>query len=154
MRLAELSPAQVELLRIAYAAFRDSAEWPTLAYVDGVIARQDGLDIDDLLADMPAGVVRADGNYVSTSSLVEVTVAGLSLIEEARSDLDQFVALVRRCADLERSSKPDPRGGGTIAVSRSDVAPDADSPVPNDALVRAFRLVQMEGVNWGSSGPE
>lgn len=154
MKISELSSEQIRLLSIAYDAFRETGDWPSMSYVDRVLDQQDHVDMDVILAGMPPGVVSTYPNYSMPQATVVVPLAGLRFVTNASDDIERFLQLVRACADHERKVSPGTSDIDELRLSRAEIAGADDVPQPNDALVRAFRIMQTENINSGSSGPD
>jgi hypothetical protein len=149
----KFSSEQVPLLEVVYDGFSQAATWPTTSYVDVVLDREHGLDFDEVVRGMPAGVVFADPGYTDGSH-VRVTVAGLRVVEAAAADLERFVTLVRFAAERERSCRPRPDRAGDSSIDSDEAHEIWGVSLEPQALARLLQIVQQEGLYSGSTGPE
>jgi hypothetical protein len=149
MKLPELSQQHVQLLEVTYDGFREAGAWPTTSFVDAVLDQDYELNLDAVLADMPPGVVVANGGYTENSEVC-ATVVGLRYVESASQDLEDFVALIRAAADRERRSRPGPREASRIELTAADAATIWPRQLAASDVARVFEIVSNEGAHSGS----
>lgn len=125
-----------------------------MAYVDLVLDHDHGLDSQQLLAHLPAGLVQRGPNFYSTDSRLGLTAAGLSFVPAAARDLENFVCLVQACAKQESEGRFGPLEIGTYHISVADSEAIWPSGIDADEMVRALAILQIEGLYRQLSGTD
>ncbi len=151
MRIPELSEDQRRLLEVAYRGFREGASWPTSAYVDAILDHEYSVDFATVLAELPATIVIPTHGY-SDQSPVKLTVAGLSLVEAAKPDLENFLALLRAATERESHSRPGPNEVPDVKLSQEDEGQIWGRKLAADELARVLEIAFVEGINAGARG--
>jgi Nucleoside 2-deoxyribosyltransferase len=153
MRIPEFSEDQIRLLETVYAGFIEAGDWPTTAFVDWKLDSEQGLDIDPVLATMPAGTVIASGGY-GEQSTIKLTIAALHSVKAASADLQRMVDLIRFAADRERATQPGPRDASRIEVVSNEARSIFQDDPTADDLIRVLGLMRLDATNSGSGGPD
>lgn len=123
-----------------------------MAYVDLVLDHDHGLDAEDLLNTVPAGLVQRGPNFYSTDSRLALSVAGLSFVPDAAEDLENFVGLVRTCAARESEDRFGPLEIGSYSISAADSDAIWPAHIDADEALRALAIFQVEGLYNQLSG--
>ena len=123
-----------------------------MAYVDLVLDHDHGLDAEDVLNTVPAGLVQRGPNFASTDSRLGLTVAGLSFVPNAARDLENFVGLVRACATRESEDRFGPLEIGFYSISAADSDAIWPAHIAEDEALRALAIFQVEGLYNRLSG--
>jgi TIR domain len=141
-------------LRVIYNLLRDLGKWPPFVVVDHELDRL-GLDAETVLSQLRASHVLFD-RYLHPSSQVSLTVAGVIAVQRTESALDAaaFWRLVQFGLQALTEQRPDPeRPDAQPVVRREDVeeGPDVEDGLPRDVALRAFLILQAEGISGGVS---
>jgi nucleoside 2-deoxyribosyltransferase-like protein len=151
MLIPELSEDQRRLLEVAYLGFRECATWPTSAYVDTILDHDYSVDFEAVLGELPANIVIPIHGYADQSP-VKLTVAGLSFVDAASSDLANFLALLHAATERESHSRPGPNDVPDVKLSEEDELQIWGHQLANDELARALEITYVEGINAGATG--
>jgi hypothetical protein len=152
MVLPEVSDNQRKLLQETYDGFRQAGSWPTMAYIDLRLDQDHGLDANDILNTMPAGLVHRGPNFTSVDSRLVVTAAGLAFIPDAAKDLENFLRLVRACAARESECGFGPLEIGSYSLGASDSDAIWSAGITADEALRALAILQVENLYDRLSG--
>jgi hypothetical protein len=152
MRLPEFTAPQVRLLEVIYDGFCEAGAWPTTAYVDARLDREDDLDLDAVLATLPQEAVVAAAGFTENSR-IQPALFSLRAVGAAAADLDRLVRLVRFAAEEERRTLP-----GPLDASRIDIGHDRATEIWPDSpsfteIARVIHLVASEPLHIGMGGP-
>ncbi len=148
MEVPELTAEQRILLAVAYEGFREAGTGPRTAWVDTKLDHDHQLNLDDVADGMPPGLVHRDPGY-GPSATVRLTVAGLSQIDDARLDCDDFIRLVAWLAARERAHDPGPPVDPkrlVLDTDEIDAGAWGGDPPPEDRRNRVLIMVQQEGI--------
>lgn len=169
----QLNSEQMALLKVVYAPFRQSGQWPIWQYVD-LTLDQAGIDAASVLASLPVArasserVLMQRGSYslvgieraeeLPAQCAIPLTVAGLWHLEEAAPLTDVFLDTVRYLVTKQGALAPDPRCVVSATVSSEEVnqkilAGTIGSPGMRSEellLSKLGRLLEREPILWSS----
>jgi hypothetical protein len=153
MRRPELSTDHIRLLEVAYAAFHETARWPTTAYVDAVLDHDFALNMEALLPTMPREIAHALNDYRTEHATVQLTVAGMSLVDAAQKDVERFISLIRFATHREREWRPLPHEPSRFSVTRDNAPSIWSEAITSSDIARLLVITQAESVYIASEGP-
>jgi hypothetical protein len=145
------------LIEIVARAFGAIGQWPLFPHVEAALDHEYGLVFDEVISDVPPGLVWSPGGYGPLAE-VRASFAALAAIGALAEDLDRYVALVRRAATTERDYTPGPLERPDLRVSASNVVETAAlDDDDKQALQRLRSLVEVETYSfsrdfWTASG--
>jgi hypothetical protein len=137
--------------------------WPTFAELDQRLYRNCDLQIDDMFATIPRGllhhVVPVDTEESPETCEVALTVAGVHATGRGRRELDVFLEAVVFAAEIQRDYEPSPDDPGRLPVLTSDAFARHVGLTGDDdhlLLLRVGALLRLEPWGWkaasGSAG--
>jgi uncharacterized protein (TIGR02391 family) len=139
---------QKVLLQAIYGVFVPDGSWPVYQHLDSVLDQDHDLAIDDVLADMPRGLLRVY-DPVRPDSTVALRVAGLLHCDDAEEAIDLFLLALKWCVAKERSFRPaSPTACEQFTLTSADAARDWANDglnVTEVALAKAYALL---GTEW------
>jgi hypothetical protein len=149
-RLGTLSPPLEErhrqLIRVVAHAFAQVSQWPLFPHVEAVLDHEHGLSFEDVVADLPQGLVWSPAGY-GPQAEIRASVAALAAVGAAHDDVERYIAIVRHAASVEREYLPGPLEQPDLRLSAEDVmrvaATSANDP---QALQRLLALIDSEFV--------
>jgi hypothetical protein len=141
-------------LSVIYDLLRDLGRWPPFAVVDHELDRL-GLDAETVLPRLRSSHVLFDP-YLRPSSQVYLTVAGVIAVQrtDSAADAAAFWRLVQAGLRALAEQRPDPdHPEAQPVVQREDVehGGDIEDGLPREVALRAFLILQAEGIAGGSS---
>src|SRR4051812_29028890 len=124
MIVAPLEERHRQLIEIVARAFAATGHWPLFAHVEAALDHEHGLLFDDVIADVPPGLVWSPAGYGPLAE-VRASVAALAAVGAVADDLDHYVTLVRHAAAVERKYLPGPLEQQELPLSASEVVETA-----------------------------
>jgi hypothetical protein len=126
--------AQLALMKVMFRGFTSSqSKWPIFQYSEATLFNEDGQDALTVLLGSPRisdgpqfsyGWFNAIGGFLRTpqpDTVIALTVAGLSKIEESKRLVDDFLEALRFLADCERRVVPNPQEVQEVSISPGEV---------------------------------
>jgi Protein of unknown function (Hypoth_ymh) len=154
----QLTDPQQALLQETYDVFRKTGSWPTYLHLDQYLDQEHGAAIGEVLAGMPAGLVKVY-EPLRPDREVALRVAGLLHCEGAEDDLALFLHALKWCVAKERAFRPKvATEWEQLSVTSADAAKEwAQEGIETDdaTFLRAHALFDVEwiGINLnGSAG--
>jgi protein kinase-like protein len=129
-----------------YGAFLDSGDWPIHAYLESKL-EADGIELNDTLAEMPAGLFwpdpRARGAvWFSEDERLGLRVAGLALCRGSDAHLEMFLVVLRWLVEQRRSASPaSPQDAPRVERRSVDLIEPLRAVTGGDPLVRDVKLM-------------
>jgi hypothetical protein len=143
---------QRHALRCIYERMRTHRRWPAFSLVDGDLDAA-GLEAEAVLPALRPRYALFDPHFQPASD-VALTAAGVVAIggDQTSGDVTAFWALIQLGLRALREHEPDPDDPyARPQVSRRDAI--AVTGIAEDVALRAFLIIQAEGIASGSSGP-
>lgn len=141
-------------LNVIYEPFRDGSDWPQQRWVEKEL-RRNGLAFDRVFEELPAGLVIPDPAnphfFVRPDDPVALTIAGVSLCDGSKKDIDLFLRALEFFVALEDAYAPPPTGGEPLYAG-TDALVDGLGLSAAEAA-RVYVLTRYElGVFGGGGG--
>lgn len=157
MSPAEPSAIQSAALQTVWTAFERGGRWPTFARADRAIYKSTNMSLPDVLQDLQPWLVLYD-QFSHPTSLVKLTLAGLSRCSGTSDLLTAVLVAVRGCVQRERDHEPqdDEPGSDVVTINADDLRAMLDNngvAVSPKVLNNVFAMVTLEPIANGSSGP-
>src|SRR5258708_26807618 len=102
---ADRAPNERELrvLETVYQTFAVGGTWPQVAHVEATLFREHEVELDELLAGFPFGLLWPEpttNRELRDEVPLETTLLGLSFVPAARGDVELFLAIFTWSVDL------------------------------------------------------
>jgi predicted KAP-like P-loop ATPase len=142
--------AERRLLEVLYDAFLEHGAWPQYANVEAILDRDHRVELEDVLADLPIGLLWPDpaaSQQIHDQQELAPTLYGLTFVDTARADVSLFVELYRWGAKRRRDYVPPPTESQELLVSAVEAATElsgAEAGVTAQDVLRAVRLGSNE----------
>jgi hypothetical protein len=151
MDVPPLEDHQRALILVVADALLQFDHWPLSSYVDKVLDRDYGLDMDAVLSDIPSSLVwifRGPGEQLVAS------VPALAQSELLTDDLARFLTVLRLTVDAEKDFTPPPLETAELKLTDADVVAAA-MPDGRDerALTRLLEILRAENLMFVSWDP-
>lgn len=150
-RIEALNLGQQRILNTTYEYFDQHGEWPPYKYIDAVLDKDYGVDLEGTLPAMPRQFLYGYPERYRLGERVTLSLLGLTQIPDAAPDLDLFVQVLRRLVDQQRNFIPDPSSPDQdLQITSNDILASLPAPVPRSdvALRKLYQLLQQDSNAW------
>ena len=152
----DLSPDQRLVLEVIYEEFCRLGSWPVSHLVDLRLDREADLDLNRVLPTIPLEVVvypRIAGTLSRPDITLSLTLEGLVCCVDSDRDVMLYLALLRWCADRERSWTPKTsEASEAVSVAAAAFTKDMRGPVSTLELHMLGELLHAEPGVWRTAG--
>ncbi len=151
---SELSNERRQVLQIVYDAWSQDVKWPHTQWIDSLLDREQGIDIEKILPTIPQRYL-VYNTYSPMTAELKLTVAGIACCRGSTGDVDLFMRMLRWCVDRERAFRPDdPTKEQDLRVTAEEAKDDwtqAGWEATPRILGKAFAMAEVEQIHsgWG-----
>ena len=150
---ADLKADQRRVLQTIYDTWTVDVSWPWAQWIDKVLDRDHGLDLEKLLPTIPDRYILFN-TFSPINSELKLTVAGISCCDNGAADVQLFIRMLRWCVQHERDFQPSlPTKEEELRVTSKQLEKEwteSGEDVSNRILSKAFALVEVEQFHRGS----
>jgi uncharacterized protein (TIGR02391 family) len=158
---AQPTREQLILMQAVYDVFSETGTWPLYSYIDKTLDQRHGLNIDEIVAELPKTLIRVSTPSPPENPLV-LRVAGLRYCERGEREIALFVHALKWCVAKERVYTPtSPTETEELRVSSEQAREEWSKEgveVDTAALMKVRALLEAEavhvGMSWGDASWE